>query len=70
MAPDIFGKAMFNSGQVCVAIKRLYVHESQYDEMVTELAKVARSVKVGNGLEKGTQCVSNSIQSLPPSSDL
>ena len=57
VAPDIFGKAMFNSGQVCVAIKRLFVHESQYDEMVAALASEARKAKVGNGLAKGTMCV-------------
>jgi acyl-CoA reductase-like NAD-dependent aldehyde dehydrogenase len=53
VAPDIFSKAMFNTGQVCVAIKRLFVHESQYDEMVAALASEARKAKVGNGLSKG-----------------
>lgn len=54
-APQIFKKAMFNTGQVCVAIKRLFVHEDQYDEMVSELASEARKAKVGNGLQKGVE---------------
>lgn len=52
-APQIFGKAMYNTGQVCVAIKRVFVHESQYDDMVTALAAEAKKARVGNGLEKG-----------------
>ncbi|MEJ0066303.1 MAG: aldehyde dehydrogenase family protein [Caulobacteraceae bacterium] len=30
-APKIFAGAFQNSGQVCIAIKRAYVHESIYD---------------------------------------
>lgn len=33
VAPKIFGGAMFNTGQVCVAIKRVFVHESKYEDM-------------------------------------
>jgi acyl-CoA reductase-like NAD-dependent aldehyde dehydrogenase len=36
-------------------MKRLYVHESIYDEMCAELAKLADQAIVGNGLEQGTQ---------------
>ncbi len=53
-AAKIFGAAFANNGQVCVAIKRLYVHEKIYDEMVDELAKLANAAVVGDGLEKGT----------------
>ena len=38
-APQLFQGAMFNTGQVCCAIKRVFVHESQYDEMVDALGK-------------------------------
>jgi len=55
LAPQLFGGAMRNTGQVCVAIKRLYVHESQYEEMVTELAACAKAAKVGDGMDEGTQ---------------
>lgn len=57
VAPDIFSKAMFNTGQVCVAIKRLFVHESQYDDMVAALAAEARKAKVGRPLDKGVMYV-------------
>lgn len=55
LAPKIFGAGFHNNGQTCAALKRLYVHESQYDEMCDELAKLAKNVKVGNGLEEGTE---------------
>ena len=53
LAPKIFGASFHNNGQTCAALKRLYVHESQYDEMCSALAEIAKSVKVGNGLEEG-----------------
>lgn len=57
VAPQVFSKAMANSGQVCTALKRLYVHSSQYDEMLTELGELAQKKRkvVGDGLEKGTE---------------
>jgi acyl-CoA reductase-like NAD-dependent aldehyde dehydrogenase len=54
-APKIFDGAFGNSGQICVAMKRLYVHESIYDQMCEELAMLANSAIVGDGLEQGTQ---------------
>ncbi len=54
VAPGIFMGAFFNSGQVCIALKRLYVHEKVYDALVAELAQLARDAKVGNGLDEGT----------------
>src|SRR5271165_1130414 len=41
IAPGVFEGAFQNSGQVCIAIKRLYVHESVYDEMCNELVALA-----------------------------
>lgn len=52
VAPKIFAMSMINSGQVCAALKRLYVHESIFDELTQALANIANSVKVGNGLEQ------------------
>ena len=54
-APKIFNAAFQNSGQVCIAAKRVYVHESIYDAMCDELAKLAEAAVVGDGLEQGTQ---------------
>ena len=54
-APKLFQSAFQNSGQACIAMKRLYVHESIYDEMCAELAKLAEEAIIGDGLEQGTQ---------------
>ncbi len=54
-APKVFGAAMQNAGQVCIAAKRIYVHDSMYDAMCDELAKCANEAVVGDGLEQGTQ---------------
>jgi phenylacetaldehyde dehydrogenase len=45
----------FNHGQCCVAGSRLYVHESRFDEVVDGVAEIAKSIKLGSGLEMGTQ---------------
>jgi len=54
-APALFQSAFQNNGQVCIAMKRLYVHESIYDEMCDELAILAKAAIVGDGLKQGTQ---------------
>jgi acyl-CoA reductase-like NAD-dependent aldehyde dehydrogenase len=54
-APKLFQSAFQNNGQVCIAMKRLYVHESIYDEMCDELAALANAAIVGDGLKQGTQ---------------
>ena len=54
-APKLFQSAFQNNGQVCIAMKRLYVHESIYDEMCDELAELAKSAIIGDGLKQGTQ---------------
>ena len=38
-----------NSGQICLAIKRVYVHEDIYDEFRDAMAKYAQTLKVGEG---------------------
>jgi acyl-CoA reductase-like NAD-dependent aldehyde dehydrogenase len=55
IAPKLFFAAMVNSGQVCLAAKRIFVHESIYDAVCAELAKIADSAVVGNGLDDGVQ---------------
>jgi acyl-CoA reductase-like NAD-dependent aldehyde dehydrogenase len=51
VAKAIFAGAFNNNGQVCSAIKRVYVPESLYGDMVEALAGYASSVKVGDGTE-------------------
>jgi len=54
VAQKIFFGAFFNSAQICVATKRLYVHEDVYDGLRDRLAAIAKAVKVGDGAEQGT----------------
>jgi acyl-CoA reductase-like NAD-dependent aldehyde dehydrogenase len=51
VAKAIFAGAFNNNGQVCSAIKRVYVPESMYDDVVEGLAVQARAIKVGDGTE-------------------
>ncbi len=46
--------AMFNSGQCCCAIERIYVHESLYDKFVEGFADLTSKYKLGNPLDKET----------------
>jgi acyl-CoA reductase-like NAD-dependent aldehyde dehydrogenase len=55
VARAIFAGAFNNNGQVCSAIKRVYVPEAMYDEMVEALAGYAKTVKVGEGTEEGAK---------------
>jgi acyl-CoA reductase-like NAD-dependent aldehyde dehydrogenase len=54
-APGIFGGAFLNAGQVCLAIKRVYVHDDIYEEMCAALAKLAEAAVVDDGLLQGAQ---------------
>ncbi|WP_245567485.1 aldehyde dehydrogenase family protein [Nocardia vinacea] len=54
-ADPIFWAAFANNGQLCVAIKRLYVPRARYAEVVDAMADRARSVKVADGMSPGAQ---------------
>lgn len=53
-AEKVYGGAFLNAGQVCLAVKRAYVHESIYDEFCDALVSIADQAVVGDGLEQGT----------------
>ena len=55
VAQKLFEASFANSGQVCVAIKRLYVHESIYGAVLDEVAELARNAVFGDGLEEGVK---------------
>ena len=46
--------AMFNSGQCCCGIERIYVHHSLYDEFVQKSVAWVNGLKLGNPLEEAT----------------
>lgn len=48
----LFWGAFINNGQTCAALKRLYVHESQYEEVCAALAEMASQMPMGNGLDE------------------
>jgi acyl-CoA reductase-like NAD-dependent aldehyde dehydrogenase len=52
IAQDLFWGAFINTGQTCAALKRLYVHDSVYDEVVAALQGVAEQMPMGNGLDE------------------
>jgi len=49
------GAIFFNHGQCCVAGSRLYVQRGRFDEVVDGVAQIAKSIKLGPGLEQDTQ---------------
>ena len=55
VAEQLFWAAFNNNGQICIATKRMYIHEDIYDEMRDALVAYARTVKVGDGAEQGSQ---------------
>lgn len=55
VAAKIFKSAFANNGQVCSAIKRVYVPEALYADVAEALAGHARNARVGNGAVEGTE---------------
>jgi phenylacetaldehyde dehydrogenase len=45
----------FNHGQCCVAGSRLFVQQSRFDEVVDGVAEIAKSIKMGPGMDPTTQ---------------
>jgi acyl-CoA reductase-like NAD-dependent aldehyde dehydrogenase len=55
IAPRLFWAAFANSGQRCMAVKRVLVHESVSDRLGAALAQLARQARVGDGFEPGVE---------------
>ena len=45
----------FNHGQCCCAGSRLYVEQDRFDDVVSGVAEIAKSIKVGDGFASDTQ---------------
>ena len=52
IAEGLFWGAFINTGQTCAALKRLYVHEDVYDDVVQELAAIAGAMPMGPGTDE------------------
>lgn len=55
LAEEIVDGAIFNSGQSCCAIERVYVHEKVFDKFIEECKKVLEGYRVGDPEQKETQ---------------
>ncbi|MEO1476813.1 MAG: aldehyde dehydrogenase family protein, partial [Pseudomonadota bacterium] len=55
VAEQLFWAAFQNTGQICIATKRMYVHKDIYEPLKEALLAYAKTVKIGDGAEQGTQ---------------
>lgn len=53
VAKEVFHGAFNNSGQICIAAKRLFVHEAVYDRFVAAFVALAKATRVGPGDQDG-----------------
>ena len=63
VAQRIFFGAFFNTAQICVATKRLYIHEDIYGALRDKLHELAKATTIGDGAEQGS--VFGPIQNKP-----
>jgi acyl-CoA reductase-like NAD-dependent aldehyde dehydrogenase len=54
VAVPLFWGSFYNNGQICGAIKRVYVHERQFEALANELGAIASTVRVGDGMMRDT----------------
>ncbi|KAI0363269.1 NAD-aldehyde dehydrogenase [Pilatotrama ljubarskyi] len=52
--PELVDGAMFNSGQSCCAVERIYVHESIYDEFVSRYVELTKQYRLGDPMKLET----------------
>lgn len=53
--PGAANAIFFNHGQCCCAGSRLFIHDKVYDQVLDGIAKIARSIQLGEGLDPKTQ---------------
>src|SRR3546814_5986515 len=63
-AAGIHAGIFTNAGQICGAVKRVYVHDSIYDDFCQELGRLTAANVVGHGLDTATPIgpVQNKVQ--------
>ena len=64
VAEQLFWAAFRNTGQICIATKRMYVHKDIYEPLKNAIVDYAKTVKMGDGAEQGTQLgpINNKLQ--------
>ncbi|ACC72946.1 aldehyde dehydrogenase family protein [Paraburkholderia phymatum] len=53
-AHGVANAIFFNSGQVCTAGSRVYIHSKVFDKVIDGVAQIAKSLKVGAGMDPST----------------
>jgi acyl-CoA reductase-like NAD-dependent aldehyde dehydrogenase len=53
-AENLVDGAMFNSGQSCCAVERIYCHAAVYDEFIKKYVEIAKAYKLGDPSDKET----------------
>ncbi|MDQ3232730.1 MAG: aldehyde dehydrogenase family protein [Pseudobdellovibrionaceae bacterium] len=53
--PGAANAIFFNHGQCCAAGSRLYIHDKVYDKVIDGIAKIAKSIQLGDGIDPKTQ---------------
>ncbi len=54
IAEGLFQTSFLNMGQTCACLKRLYVHESQYQAVCDKLVELAQAQTIGDGMAAAT----------------
>ena len=64
IAPKLFFAAFYRSGQVCAAVKRMYVHESIFEKLVAAMKQVAEQTRLGDPFDPAVTMgpISNRLQ--------
>ncbi|OAL31187.1 hypothetical protein AYO22_01220 [Fonsecaea multimorphosa] len=52
VAPKIATLAFLNSGQICLALKRIFVHEKIFEQFRDKMVEYTKTLKLGEGFEK------------------
>jgi acyl-CoA reductase-like NAD-dependent aldehyde dehydrogenase len=55
VAKELFNGAFNNSGQICIAAKRLFVHEAIYDRFAAAFVAIAKATRIGPGDQEGVE---------------
>lgn len=55
VASNVLEGVVYNNGQSCCAVERVYVHENIYDQFVKAYVEQAAKMKIGDPLQKDTE---------------
>jgi acyl-CoA reductase-like NAD-dependent aldehyde dehydrogenase len=64
MAPKVAELGFLNSGQICLALKRIFIHEDIYDEFRDAMIEHTKKLQMGDGFTDGVFLgpIQNSMQ--------